>query len=283
MKFRSLLVAAVATGTLLTAAPAIAATPIITNQTNSGPAVYPSVDGYLDTVTFGWSLDQPVTALSLDVMDSTHTPVFHTDLDVSATHFVWNGLVTGGGSIAPDGTYYAKVTADNGTDPIDSNNGPLFTVSGKKLTQKSFTKQVTATGSMEFKIAGKCSQVRKPGLKLGTGSLGYYSNKTCTDANQDIAASFHMITLPAAFRPGTLRLSAYGVAVKAGSTMRMGFSGDEWPVKLGSTKGWHTGSWVPAARSVGSQNSLEWIALADKGNRYDIKNFKIEYKYTTLS
>ena len=282
MKFRSLLTAAIVAATLFTAAPAIAATPVVTNQTNSSTSVYPVVDGYLDTITFGWTLDQTVTSLTLDVMDSTNTSVFHTDLDVTATQFVWNGLPTGGGAVVPDGTYYAKVTADNGVDPSDSNNGPLFTVSGKKLTAKTFTKQVTAAGSAEFKVAGKCSQVTKPGLKLGVGSLGYYSNTTCVQAHQDIAISFHSLNLPAAFRPGTLRLSAYGAAVKPGSTMKTGFSGDTVPMKLGSAKGWHVGPWVPAARSINEQNAVEWLALAQGGNRYDIKNFKIEYKYTTL-
>ena len=283
MKLRTILATVAVAGSILTAAPALAASPVITNQTNSVSTVYPVVDGYVDTITFGWNLDQTVTALSLDVMDSTHASVFHIDFDdPTQTSLVWNGR-TAGGSVVPDGTYYARVTADNGTDPSDSNNGPSFVVSGKKLTEQTFTRQVTAAGSMEGKFAGKCSKVRKPGLKLGAGSLGYYSNTECTTGHQDFAVSFHSMGLPAAYRPGTVRISAYGVAVKAGSVMRIGFAGDASPVKLGPAKGWHTGPWVPAARSIDPANRIEWLAVANNGNRYDIKYFKITYHYTTLS
>jgi len=58
-----------------------------------------------------------VTSLALDVMDSTHTAVFHVAFDDPATtKYVWNGTTTGGGAV-PAGTYYARATADNGTDP----------------------------------------------------------------------------------------------------------------------------------------------------------------------
>ena len=287
MQLRTLLTTAAVAASILTAAPALAASPIITDQTNTSTTVYPVIDGYIDTITFGWkvdqALDQPGSSLSLDVMaSSSHTSVFQIVFDdLTQTSYVWNGRTTGG-SVVPNGTYYARVTATNGTDPADSNNGPSFVVSGKKLTEKTFTKQVTAAGSMEGKIAGKCSQTRQPGLKLGAGSLGYYSNTKCTTANQDFAASFHMIAVPASFRPGQARLSAYGVAAKVGSTMKMGFAGDSYPVKLGSAKGWHTGPWVPAARSI-EDNRLAWLAVAENGNRYDIKYFKITYTYTTLS
>lgn len=284
MKLRTILATVAVAGSILTAAPALATSPVITGQTNSVSTVYPVVDGYVDTITFGWTLDQTVSTLTLDVMDaSTHTSVFQIAFDNPATTaYLWNGRTTGA-TIVPDGTYYARVTADNGSDPVDSNNGPVFVVSGKKLTHQTFTKRVTASGSLEFKGAAKCSQVRKPGLKLGAGSLGYYSNVKCTTAGQDIGLSFHSITVPASFKPGTARLSAYGVAVKAGSVMRIGFAGEAVPVKIGATKGWHTGPAVPAASSITPQNQLEWAAIVDSGNRYDIKYFKITYTYTTLT
>jgi len=287
VQLRTLLTAAAVAASILTAAPALAASPVITDQTNTSTTVYPAIDGYIDTITFGWkvdqALDQPGSSLTLDVMaSSSHTSVFQIVFDdLTQTSYVWNGRTTGG-SVVPNGTYYARVTATNGTDPADSNNGPSFVVSGKKLTEKTFTKQVTAAGSMEGKFAGKCSQTRKPGLKLGAGSLGYYSNTKCTTAHQDYAVSFHSIALPDSFRTGNAKLSAWGVAVKAGSTMRMGFAGDTYPVRIGSAKGWHSGSFVPAARSI-EGNRLQWIAAANAGNRYDIKYFKITYTYTTLA
>jgi hypothetical protein len=287
LKLPSFLAATTVVASLLTAAPALAASPVISGQTNSVTSVYPVVDGYFDTITFAWNLDQaldqPGATLVLDVVDaSTHTSVFQVPFDdVTETGYIWNGRGTGG-SVVADGTYYARITADNGTDPADSNNGPSFVVSGKKLTQHTFTKQVSAAASMEGKFAGKCSQTRNPGLKLGAGSLGYYSNTKCTTAHQDFAASFHTIAVPTSFRPGTVRLSAYGVAVKAASTMRLGFMGDPSPFRIGSAKGWHNGPLVPAARSI-EANRLGWMAIANAGNRYDIKYFKVVYTYTTLS
>ena len=287
MKLPSFLAAATVVASMLAAAPALAATPVISGQTNSATSVYPAVDGYLDSITFGWdvdqALDQPGATLVLDVVDAgTHTSVFQLAFDdETETSFIWNGRTTGG-SVVPDGTYYARITAGNGTDPADSNNGPSFVVSGKKLTQHTFTKQVSAAASMEAKFAGKCSQTRNPGLKLGAGSLGYYSNTKCTTARQDFAVSFHSVAVPASFRPGNARLSAYGVAVKAGSTMRMGFAAGSAPVRIGSAKGWHSGPSVPAADLI-QGNRLDWLAVATGGNRYDIKYFKVTYTYTTLS
>jgi len=284
MKLRTILATVAVAGSILTAAPALAATPVINNQTNSVATVYPVVDGYVDTITFGWSIDQPVTTLSLDVMnsaDSTHTPVFPVAFDDKATtKYVWNGMTTGGG-VVPAGTYYARVTADNGADPLDSNNGPSFAVSAKKLTEQTWTKKVTAGSSVVAVAKGKCSTVARPGKKLGTGSVGYYSNTKCTTLHEDFAATLHQIKLPKAYQPGTLTLSTYGAAVKAGSVMHVGFFTSEW--KIGSTKGWHAGPTVSAARVVDSSGEVVWQSYARNGNRYDIKYFKITYHYTTLA
>lgn len=280
MKFRALVAALSTAGAVLVAAPAHAASPVITNQTNSLAAVYPVVDGYRDTITFGWKLDQAVSSLTLDVVDSaTNTSVFSDPLAATATSYVWNGLVPGG-SVAPDGTYYVRITADNGADPADSNNGPLFSLSNKKLTQHTLTKRVTAGGSQVFMIAGKCSQVRRPGLRLGAGSIGYYSNTKCTKAHEDMVLSAHQIAVPSSFRPAKASLSAYGMATKAGSTMSVGFTSDRTPLKLGSARGWHNGTLHAVKTDPGG---LSWMALAGQGNRYDIKYFKITYTYTTLA
>jgi hypothetical protein len=281
MKFRALLAIVSAASSLYLAAPAGAASPVITNQTNSVSAIYPVVDGYADTISFSWAIDQPVQTLQIDIVStSTGQSVFSDGLVASATSYLWNGKLADT-TLPADGTYYSRITATNAGAEVDSNNGPLFTISGKKLTQHTLTKQVTAAGSLEIKLAGRCSQVRQPGLKLGTGSLGYYSNTKCTSAHQDMAVSIHHLAVPASLRPGNARLSAYGVAAKAGSVMRIGFLGDAVPFKIGSAKGWHTGPLVPAARSI-HNNQLEWGALATAGNRYDIKYFKITYTYTTL-
>jgi len=280
VQLRTLMTSAVVAASILAAAPAMAATPIITNQTNTSTTVYPVVDGYIDTITFGWKLDQQVTGLTLDVVDSTNTSVFSATLDPAATKYVWNGLGTGG-SIVPVGAYYARVTADNGTDPIDSNNGPTFTVSPKKLTKLTFSKQVTAGGSMLAMAVGSCSKVARPGTRLGAGSVGYYSNTKCVKKGEDFAATLHSMKLPKAYQPGNVSISTYGAAVKAGSTMRVGLLfGGEWTI--GSTKGWHAGNAVPAAQQLDSTGRLLWQAFARNGNRYDIKYFKVTYHYTAL-
>jgi hypothetical protein len=283
MKLRTILATLAVTGSILTAAPALATSPVITGQTNSVSTVYPVVDGYVDSITFGWTLDQAVTSLELDVMDaSTHTSVFQIVFDDPATTgFVWNGTTTGA-TVAPAGTYYARVTANNGTDPADSNNGPLFVLSGKKLTAHTWTKQFTAGSSVLAKAVGTCSKVARPGTKLGTGSVGYYSNVTCTKAHQDYAATLHQLQLPQAFKPGKVTVSTYGAAVKAGSVMRVGFFTDAgW--KVGSAKGWHTGPTRDASPLIGQDGLLMWQSVATGGNRYDIKYFKLTYTYTVLA
>lgn len=281
MQLRTLLTSAAVAASILTAAPALAASPIITDQTNTSTTVYPVVDGYIDTITFGWKLDQQVAGLTLDVLNSTNTSVFSATLDPAATRYVWNGLGTGG-AIVPAGTYYARVTADNGTDPIDSNNGPLFTVSPKKLTKLTYTKQVTAGGSMVARAVGECSKVALPGTKLGTGSVGYYSNAKCVKKGEDYAATLHLLKLPKAFQPGNVTIATYGAAVKAGSTMRVGLLfGGGWTI--GSAKGWHAGNSVPAAQYLDEDGRLLWQAVARNGNRYDIKYFKVTYHYTALA
>ena len=284
---RSVLAAGLMTGSLLVAAPAMAATPVITQQTNSVPTVYPEIDGHIDTITFGWKVDPALSegaSLTLDVMDAaTHSSVFQQVFDDPATtSYVWNGR-TAGSSLVPAGIYYVRITADNGTDPADSNNGPAFEVSAKKLTEVTWTKQLTAAAANKGTVVGPCGQVRKPGPTLGTGSLGFYPNGKCAGKRPMLAGSFNEVSVPSSFKPAKVRLSVYGKRISAGATMKAGFIGDPRPFKLGSAKGWHTGPLVPADRSMIDANRLGWVAIAQGTNRYEIKYFKITYIYTTLS
>lgn len=290
MRLRSIILACALTLGVLTAAPAQATTPAVTWSANSLSTVYPIVDGYKDKITFSWALDQPVNSQTLRVLDATQQPVFELALDASVSSYQWNGRTTAG-ALAPAGTYTPELSADNGVDPVVPSAGGNFSLSLKKLVAKTWTKRVTASGSLRSKFVGACSTLAKPGKKLGSGSLGYYSLTKCsrTTNGADTIATVHGLTLPSAFRPGNLQISTYSGAVKSGSNavlVPLAKNGsdviDAAVSLLGSSKGWHAGKWTAATPMMTSSRLVRWGVAAFNGTRYDVKYFKVTYRYTAL-
>lgn len=291
MKLRAVVATVAALfASVLISAPAHAASPDVSWDYNSVSTVYPVSDGYIDTIRFTWAVSPQPSTLTLDVYRAdTQTSVFTVALDPTATSYTWNGS-TDAGPLATAGDYYPVLSADNGVDPVASAAGWQFTVSSKALVSKRWTKTVSASGSLRAKQVGSCSTLRKPGLKLGRGSLGYYSLTRCsqTSRGRGVIATVHALTLPAAFRPGAIRFSVYGGALRR--TGSVGFvpldkaqNGIDAAVRiLPRAVGWHPIPAVKATTMLTSSRLIRWGVAALDRSRYDIRSFRVTYTYTVL-
>lgn len=198
-----------------------------------------------------------------------------------------------GAALVPAGTNYLVLIVTNSSAESMTASGDPLTVSLKRLVARTWTKKVTAGGSTKQVFAGRCSQVRRPGLALGSGSVGYYSKSKCTGStnNADVAATLNGVTLPAVTspgKPGKVTVSAYGRSQKGGSKAVLLFltkagAADTANARLlGGALGWHAGPTVSASGYQTSSRQLRWSAGAAGGWRYDIKYFKVVYHYTAL-
>lgn len=288
MRLRAIVVSCVLAAGVLTASPAAAEPPSVVWSENSVATVFPAPDGYVDTIRFTWTTSPTPITQTLEVRNSNQATVFSVALDPAATTYTWNGR-TMAGTLAPAGAYVPVILADNQVDPVAPASGWQFQVSAKKLVARTFTTKVTASGSIKDRFVGACSTLRKPGKKLGAGSLGYYSNTKCRrTTNAATVASIHGITLPAAFRAGSVRIDTYGAAVSRGSfavlvpLTKTAAAVDSAISKVGSAKGWYTGKAASAAQMQDASRRIRWGAVVFGGDRYDIKYFKVVYRYTVL-
>ncbi|GAB4004093.1 hypothetical protein GCM10028772_09450 [Nocardioides ultimimeridianus] len=288
-----LAVAAAALLSVLVSAPAHAVPPEVTFDYNSVDTVYPAPDGYVDTIKFTWTVSPQPVGLTLEVMKIVPgldpQAVRTLTLDPATTTYTWNGR-TDAGALAGAGDYFPRVMADNGTDPISGSAGWQFAVSAKRLVSKTWTKSLSASGSLKDKQVGACSTLRKPGKMLGAGSLGYYSLARCrrTSNGAGDITTIHGVTLPAAFRPGKVRFSVYSGAVKRGGAVgfvplsrSVGAIGAGTAL-LGPARAWHTTPAVAASQMLRSDRRIMWGIAALAHSRYDVKTIKVIYSYQIL-
>lgn len=301
----SVLTGAVLASTTL-ATPALAATSAVVSlqitRPNTGePAttLYPVPDGYLDTVSVtGAAPDATVVHIdvSTSATDAEGTRVFQTDVAVD-----WAGdfQVTLGADLVgkvASGAYFVWARPDDVTDPSAWRSASL-TISLKHLVTRTWTKTVSAARSKWDSFVGRCSTLRKPALRGWSGSLGFYSNTKCRKTlAKSAVATVHKIVLPAVPRPGrysTFRIAAYGGAARKKPRSRANLvylaANDVTDVvafpRLRSKVGNHAGPTVAASiirAGVGESRSFLWGAMAQAGNRYDIKSFTITLTYTAL-
>lgn len=293
MRFRALAVAAAAILSALVSAPAHAFAPDVTFDYNSVDTVYPAPDGYVDTIRFSWTVSPQPVSLTLQVMQTVSgqdpLAVRTVTLDPSTSTYTWNGRKDDG-TLAVAGDYFPRVLTDNGVDPIAGADGWHFTVSSKRLVSKTWTKSLSASGSLKGTQVGACSTLRKPGKMLGTGSLGYYSLTRCsrTANGAGTISTVHSVTLPSVFRAGKVRFSVYSGAVKRGGAVGFvpldpsGGAIDAGTTLLGPARAWHATPAVAATKMLHSDRHIWWgIATLDH-SRYDVKTIKVIYSYQAL-
>lgn len=269
-------------------APANAAAPDITGLSASPSTIYPLINNAnrpgSTTITITGDAS---TVADLEIRDSTDTKV--RDINPAGQNQVaWDGRNNSAAVVAA-GTYtIVAIGAGSVVSPFDT----TVTVSTKKLVLKSFTKTVTAAGSLVDKFVGKCSTLRKPSKRGWKGSLGYYSNTKCSNRSFLKAGvlGVHALRLPAAESYADVRVNLYGGAAKANKKSRgvllyldKTLENATGTVKVSPKLGNHNGLVRSAANLVASNGRFIWsFSTAAPKSKYDVKNFTVVAHYYVL-
>lgn len=272
-----------------------ATAPVITSVTSSASTFYPYPDGYHDTVNaqVAAPADGGGTG-TLQVRSSTGAVVrtFTNRTLVDGTTVSWNGTNNGGKRV-PAGRYRFRTILTDAAGNTDTDTSSPFTVSAKRLVVKHFRTVVTAQRSLVENDSGRCSSLRKPGLELGAGSVGYYSESKCTGRPRDgsqLAFGIHLVKVPSAVSYGTLAMRAYGRAAKPRSRAiaflvnstgaNSGSGPSHW---LTGAAGWHSmGSYAKSRNYIQAGRRVAWAVVEGGGLRYDVSKFEVTLAYKVL-
>ena len=267
-----------------------ATAPVITKVTASAPTLYPYPDGYRDSISA--KIAAPVDGGgvgTLQILDGSGTVVrsLTNRTLVDGTTISWSG-VNASGVRVPAGNYRFRTILLDAAGNRDTDTSSAFAVSAKRLVTKHLKTVVSAQHSLVANGSGRCSSLRKPGLKLGAGSVGYYSESKCKGSPNDdsqIAMGIHVVKVPGAYSYGTLGLRAYGRAVRPGSqalaliATKSGSYVQRW---LPGAVGWHSMGSYKATGYIDSGRQVMWAITEGDGSRYDIAKFEVTLDYKVL-
>lgn len=199
----------------------------------------------------------------------------------------WNGKAPDGKS-APSG-YYKLMLWDSAGDPI--NVKPIIRVDARRMVTKTWTKTVSAAGSVKDQYVGRCSTLRKPAGRGWTYSLGYWANTKCstTGSTASLVSTVNAVTLPKiAGNYASVRVSLYGGAAtsRTGSrgVIRYLTNSGKWTSETVVTAPLthHSGVQRTASGMVFSDRTFAWGFYTLNGHRYDVKSFTVVVRYNVL-
>ena len=265
--------------------------PVIRSMWVSSDTVLPYKDGYRDEVIFRANYgDQEYAKSWIEILDSSghvlRTGRASESYDVSAFH--WNGRDSDG-NIVPEGAYHARAwRIDDAGNTVHRNSATVRLVR-KKLVDRTFTRRVSAAGSMTDKFVGRCSRLSQPSDRGWSGSLGYYSNAKCHGTTRaSIVATVHAARMPRAVSYGFAKVTVYGGAASSAPRSiaylhHLGVDG-VWsnPKMLRPNLGDHPGQTVGGQYYIFPDRYLVWSCFNVKGSRYDIRSFTVRVPYRAL-
>ena len=223
----------------------------VTSLTPNLRTFHPWYDGYQDYVTLTATTEGEGGSADIEVLNSAGTIVRPSSsyLSPADTTFGWDGRRSDTGSLFPAGSYRFRITMTDEVGNVGTFTGGTVTLTAKRLHAKTWTRTISARGSLAANWSGNCSSLRKPGLRGMTGSVGYYSKSKCSGRTADsrVAAGLHLLRMPTATTYNTVSIKAYGAAVKPKLGHRAGLfllrpNGDVLTTKaLSPSLGWHAG------------------------------------------
>ncbi len=265
--------------------------PVIGSVTAAPATIYPARDGYRDTTTLTTTATDNNPVMSrYEIRDShgTLVRVLTTGLSWGSDQAVWNGR-TQGGAVVAAGQYavHTVVTDQYGNSSTD--DSVTLTVNHQLLVTRTFTRTVSARGSLVDSRVGRCSTLKFPAARGWKGSMGLYTETRCKGSLQaTLVSTVQRIRVPAALRYGSLRISAYGGAARAEPRSlayiayyhrKDGWKGDK---QLRPGLGDHAGVSTAGGGYVYPDRSLYWGVYTALGAKYDVKSFTVRLAYTVL-
>lgn len=270
--------------------------PQIKSFTQSATSVYPTRDGYRDTVRFTMkpAVFDPADEVRLQIEDGVAGDVVRTLTPVSATAaggyvFEWDGHHDEGWPMW-EGPFHARVTLrDTVTWAPEVTRQLSVNVVRQHLEPRVWSTTVTSAAALSSATVGGCSTLRKPARSGWSGSLGLYSNTRCrSTSGASVVRTFHDLVLPTVPVRDFVRVDTYGGSPRAASTdavtIRYRSTGATWgnAHTHGAAIGWRNGVRVPASTVLGSGRTLAWDAHVHSGRRWDLGRFRVVLGYRAL-
>jgi flagellar hook assembly protein FlgD len=265
--------------------------PTLASITGSGTTFYPYPDGYRDTVSPAFTLNEPAT-VTLTVKNSAGS-VVRTVLAYKAagrSSLTWNGR-NSSGALAAGGTYYWTLTAQDPAGNRRTSARYSVIVNAKRLITKTAT--LVENGNA-FTSAGGSASCAEADTTMSDFAYGVWLTNYCDpylDGTQ-IAAAIYRFTVPAAVSYTSLRVDALGFSL-APSSLTAGYT--QWAtghttftpiITAGTASAWRTVGSVAAAGFVNSSRIVEASLVVPNvhyPDDYDIGQVRLAVTYKVLA
>ncbi|KQY56725.1 MULTISPECIES: FlgD immunoglobulin-like domain containing protein [unclassified Nocardioides] len=263
--------------------------PRVTSLVRQWATFYPYDDEYRDEVGLTPKVEGQVSDAKVEVLNADGA-VVDTMPGLGDQGFWWDGRRQDGRT-APAGTYRFRITLTDRAWNTSVFTGAPVVLSTKRLVRRTWDRTISAQASLHLNWSGRCSSLRKPGLRRMTGSIGYYSMSRCSGSNVDdrTALALHDVRIPNAIKYHGLTIRAYGGAVKRSTghrgTIWMLNNTDGAPLTrraLSSSLTWHSGGTANTNRMRYANGYVYWAVGTGYGQRYDVKSFRLTLEYYVL-
>jgi flagellar hook assembly protein FlgD len=266
--------------------------PTMSSITGSGSAFYPYVDGYRDTFSPAFTLNERAS-VTLTVRTGGGSLVRTVSAAKAAgrTSQSWNGR-NNAGSLVAAGTYYWTLTAQDPAGNRRTSARYWVSVNSKRLVTKTAT--LTRNGSQYAFAGGSDPACSDADLSLSDFyPSGVWLTNVCDSSYSDeIAGAGYRFTLPAAHSYTSLRLDSYGNSL-APSRLGAGFS--RWgtdaytfthEITTGTSNAWRTVGSVSATGLVNSSRVAQatmYVPNYYSRNDYDNGKVRLVVTYKILA
>jgi hypothetical protein len=260
-----------------------------TGVTQSASRIYPYIGAHGLDDAARFTFNGMYGGKTTELYSASDVLVRHGNLSQSTTTpTTWSGYVTARDNsqmVLPAGSYTVYLVDAAGNRKLAG----TIIVDHRKLVARTYTKTVSAAGSMVDTYVGKCSSLRR-GVRGWYGSLGYYANTRC--GTQTGAASevhtVNQLKLPTAPYYKSVELYTYGGAAKSrpGSQAIMfyltprGYFYDKGTAT--APVGSHHGYLSNAESYMWPGHYFVWALATAYNHQYDVKHFTVICHYYVL-
>jgi hypothetical protein len=255
----------------------------------------PSLDGYLDWVTF-----TAVTAEALNVAIQVYGPdesLVEATTWESASPGVplrlgWSGRLFDSSDPYPPGDYRVDVLARDYFGNVTTRSFPVSVGDGT-LTYVTWKQELKPAAGIKKKSVGRCAKLAIPSARGWPGSVGFYAWASCLEFDGPAGKVWaeYATAVPAAFRNHyrNLRIQALGSG-RPHSYLRVGplrLTTGAWTQRLVRTSApllWR-GMTIPVGSFVASTPTgglVHWRVGAEEETRVDVKLLRLSVDYLAL-
>lgn len=265
------------------------AAPTTSRVTGNGGSIYPYKDGYKDTWSTRFDLNEKGT-VSLRIRNSKGTTVRTVTASLPAGRggLAWNGRTSSGTQVAAGSYRWNLVTQDAAGNRRTSPTYTL-TVSGRKLVTKTVT--ATKNGASSVFITTS-AETDCAGYSEDYSDFAPYGVWLVNDCPGDeVVGAGYRFTVPSAYSYGTVKLETYGNSL---TPSKIGGSFTVWAtdggrstslVSTGRTNAWRTVGTVSATGLVNSNKIVEAVLFVPSyyaENDYDVSKVRVTITYKVL-